>query len=86
MASIVRRFIKEAICRETLNTYNAIYRLDNGKYYHIITDAYDEKEARRRVKRRLSDATYHEYEPSEYYKGMIENHKGLYVFYRGKAE
>jgi uncharacterized protein YggL (DUF469 family) len=86
MANVVKRFIKEAICRETLHTYGAVYRLSNGKYYRISTDAYTEKEARRMCKKLLTDSPLHECEPDEFTKLMVKNEKYLYVYDMGKAE
>lgn len=80
-----KRFVKEAIMREELEKYGAMYRLDDGKYYQVIVEAYNHNEAKRKVKRNISDSSWHEFEPSENIKERIEQNDYLYVYYIGKA-
>ena len=81
----VKKFVNEAILRNELEVYGAMYRLSDGKYYRVNTDAYSESEARRIFKKNLSDASYHEFQPTDSQKELIEIHDYLYVWYMGKA-
>jgi hypothetical protein len=86
MTNVVDRFVREAILRQKLRDYAAMYRLDDGKYYSIIVSAYNHEQAERMAKRRLSDWKVHEFQPNDYYKELIESHDYLYVFYIGKED
>lgn len=80
MANVVKRFVCEAILRQKSEKYVAIFKLDDGKYYRMYTDAYSYGDAERQFKKSVGYArSYHEIEPSKWDKAMVELHDYLYV-------
>lgn len=81
----VKKFVNEAIMRKELKLYGAMYRLSDGKYYKVIVTGYSQSEVERKLKKNFSDASWHEFQPTDREAELIESYDYLYVWYMRKA-